>query len=119
MDVREIMEPRTKFNVDIAAVRLRQNELKVFLGLITSELRRRDSPGPTVDVSEHAVVRYLERVLGVDVSAIRQTIREAIPAEAKRGDNFTVDGVTYVIAPNGRVTTAYLEPADADPAEPS
>jgi len=115
---REVMELRTHLNVEGARLRERLSEITVQLGLITAEMKRRNQPGPTVDVSEHAVVQYLERILGVDTRAVRRKIREAIPPEAKRGDKFTVDGITYVVAPNGRVTTVYHENPDDTPYAP-
>lgn len=59
----------------------------------------------SVIVSDHALVRYLERVLGIDVEAARQTIaRTAAPAIAMGASSMSSDGFTFHIRDN-RVTT--------------
>jgi hypothetical protein len=50
-------------------------------------------------VSDHAVLRYIERVMGVDVEQIRRglltpLVRQAMIAGAKQ---VTIEGVTFVI----------------------
>lgn len=53
---------------------------------------------PAPVVSDHAVLRYLERVGGIDVEALRQAIgaRTAVAA-ALGASGVSVDGLTYVI----------------------
>jgi transcriptional regulator with XRE-family HTH domain len=109
MDNHDLMTLRVTLNTELAVIKRQQSNVISKINQISNELRRRKSPGDTVDVSEHAVVRFLERVHGINVKEIRRKIREAIPPDAVRGDKFTVDGITYVIAHNGRVTTLYEE----------
>lgn len=63
-------------------------------------------PPPPPLVTDHAVLRYLERVYGVDIDALRARI-ERITAEARaqgaRGLNS--DGVAYQLSQGGRVIT--------------
>jgi transcriptional regulator with XRE-family HTH domain len=110
----ELMTLRVTLNTELAVVKRQQSGIISRITTISNELRRRKSPGDTVDVSEHAVVRYLERLHGVNVREIRRKIRDAIPADAVRGDKFTVDGITYVISHNGRVTTLYEDESSAE-----
>ncbi|WP_375194661.1 hypothetical protein [Sphingobium sp.] len=49
----------------------------------------------TVDISDHAVIRYLERVKGVDIAALRAEMRSPALAVA---DEF---GCKVVIGKNG------------------
>jgi hypothetical protein len=57
-------------------------------------------------VTDHAVLRYLERVYGVDVSALRRRI-ERVTAEARKqgASGLTSDGVKYTISHAGRIVT--------------
>lgn len=57
-------------------------------------------------VTDHAVIRYLERVQGIDVEAIRREISEVVAvAEAHPGASGVVlNGMRYKIR-NGAVTT--------------
>lgn len=58
-------------------------------------------------VTDHAVVRYLERVYGVDIKAIRRRIERATVEGRKAGADCQIsDGVKYRIAA-GRVITIH------------
>lgn len=58
-------------------------------------------------VSDHAVLRYLERACGVDVAAVRRTIYQATaPAIECEAAGVTIDGINYRIR-HGWVTTLY------------
>lgn len=66
-----------------------------------------------LQVSDHALVRFLQRVAGVDVEALRVEIarsldRAAVAAERIGGGDYTIraEGVTYRIK-KGVVTTVY------------
>lgn len=51
-----------------------------------------------IDVSDHAVLRWLERVEGVDVSGIRRRIANATRSASERGaSGVRVEGVTFTI----------------------
>ena len=56
-------------------------------------------------VTDHALLRYLERRYGVDVAALREQIRLRVRPAAKMGARgVSIDGVYFVIR-NGRVVT--------------
>lgn len=63
--------------------------------------------------SDHAVVRYLERVKGMDIAAVRQEIREvAATGSPLIGDRIRVaSGHVFAISGDGYITT--VMPADA------
>jgi hypothetical protein len=53
---------------------------------------------PRVRVTDHAVVRFLERVGGVDVEALRQGIARAVDEAARMGASaVTIDGFRYAL----------------------
>ena len=60
-----------------------------------------------IHVTDHAVVRYLERVHFVNVSAIRRRIKKAVYSAVKHGSNGIIkDGITYKL--KGRTVTTIL-----------
>lgn len=70
-----------------------------------------------IKVSDHAVVRYLERRQGVDIEAIRQTIASSLDSRAARRlvefsggapCKINVDGMSYCVRRN-TVTTCLPE----------
>nr|WP_321460424.1 hypothetical protein [uncultured Cohaesibacter sp.] len=59
-------------------------------------------------VTDHAVVRYMERVLDMDIEAIRELIAsETSYAVQAKADALTAKGKRYVFK-NGRVITVLL-----------
>ena len=67
------------------------------------------TPPVKAHVSEHAVLRYLERVMGLDMDAVRKAILTADHVEAiERGArriHMPDAGVTLMISETGVVTT--------------
>lgn len=58
-----------------------------------------------LEVSDHCLLRYIQRVLGVDVDAIRGEITALLEPAAKAGaTKFSADGMTFVLV-NNRVVT--------------
>jgi hypothetical protein len=70
-------------------------------------MRQPARPTPAdVRVSDHAVLRWLERVHGIDVEFFRDQVREiAGPAAAVGASALTRDGFVYVISPTGTVVS--------------
>lgn len=53
---------------------------------------------PHIDVSDHAVCRYLERVRGIDLGFVRNEIRKTVAGAVAIGANsISVDGFTYCL----------------------
>ena len=58
-----------------------------------------------LQVSDHAVLRYMERAMGLDIEALRQELERKVDAAARAGAcGLTVDGVNFRIV-DGVVTT--------------
>ena len=63
-------------------------------------------PPPLPSVTDHAVLRYLERAKGVDVHAVRRHIADLVRRGVeKQGDAVVVEGVKFVLVENRVVTT--------------
>ncbi len=71
-----------------------------------------------ISITDHAIVRYLERVLGMDMEAIR---REICPPEVEklaraiRSGNLPVPGKRYRLAITNFVVTTILTPEGRPP----
>ena len=53
---------------------------------------------PAVTVTDHALIRYLERVAEFDLDAVRSLIAQRVkPAIAAGASGITIDGATYVL----------------------
>ena len=61
---------------------------------------------PIIPISDHAVLRYLERVIGVDIEAVRRDIRRKVDlVTAYPGaSGILVDGFRYVLAAGAVIT---------------
>lgn len=84
------------------------NELnlrKSELALIKNKLKVARANSSELMVSDHAVVRYLERVTGLDVDACKAELLSKMPANPKRTEGFEFtkiegDNMQYVIRDN-------------------
>jgi hypothetical protein len=100
------------------------NKLRVESEAITAILHARDRPD--LEVSDHAIVRWLEKVKGFDMDALRQEITSAAQEAKRLGDNaicrakgdavaYTKDDITFVVAHRNNIVTVvfgdYLNPA--------
>jgi len=57
-------------------------------------------------VTDHAVIRFFERALGIDVQAIRDQIARVVPDEALRKDGavYIRDGLAFIVKDRNMVT---------------
>lgn len=63
---------------------------------------------PVVIVSDHALVRYIERVLGIDVETLRREIGRRVDRGAELGAcGVVLDGFVYKLQ-DGTVTTVMV-----------
>lgn len=67
---------------------------------------------PEVKITDHAVVRYIERVMGVDIDKLKE---EILPTNLrvmalKEDCKITLDGYRLVIKDNAVVTVTAKEP---------
>jgi hypothetical protein len=60
---------------------------------------------PTIHVSDHAVLRYLERVGGFEIEALRQDLAKRCEPAARTGaSSVTIGGFAFMIESNVVVT---------------
>lgn len=64
---------------------------------------------PLHPVTDHAVIRYLERVKGMDIEEIRRSIGKTVDDGIKKGAiGVVVDGICYKIV-EGAVRTVWIK----------
>lgn len=82
----ELKNLRHEVGREMAMQSAKINQFRVRLEAIRRETERRDTSTPSgIHITDHAVVRYLERVKGVDVSSVRAEIGElALRARSER-----------------------------------
>ena len=67
-------------------------------------------------ITDHAILRYMERALKLDLSRIRQEIESKVKLAAAAGaKRVTVDGLTFCLSAGGTCVTTVL---DADMTRP-
>lgn len=75
-------------------------------------------PPDHVKVSDHAVIRFLERAMDIDVNAIRAQIARLIPVEKLEADRvlYIRNGLQFLLSENNIVTVldGHMESAVAD-----
>lgn len=60
---------------------------------------------PPIHVTDHALIRYLERGIGADMAGLRKRIKRRVQRAVKHGANaVTIDGVRFVLV-DGNVVT--------------
>lgn len=65
---------------------------------------------PVAHVTDHAVLRYLERVKGVDIDAVRVELGHIVDKAIEAGAGAAiVDGVKYVLNDKTIVTAALIK----------
>lgn len=85
---------------DLAAARTELQEVQ-------AEIRKKTAPKPKPTISEHALLRFIERVLGFDVESIRRRVMTegVVSAMEKGATAVTIEGVRFIVRNNTIVTT--------------
>lgn len=94
----DLIELRAVLHREIAML-IQQKDQKVgSIKRIDTELAGRQHPdAERIVVTDHAVVRYLERMEGLDLESTRQKIAAMARRAIRRDDEFTDDPVTGMI----------------------
>lgn len=98
MTVTQLQQESTRIEALIAETDRSLADLRARFGIVRKALAERLRPSPEPRISEHALLRYIERVYGVDVDAARaQVMTPAIIAALKSGvSSVTVQGVKMI-----------------------
>jgi hypothetical protein len=94
------------------------NKLRIESEAITAIMHSRENP--ELEVTDHAVIRWLEKVKKFDVDALRKEIADAA-IEAKHSSNgqtcrakgdavsYVGNGVTFIVAQRNKIVTVVLD----------
>lgn len=94
-----------KLDARVSSIRAEWSRQTTHMNTIKNELERRLTPAPEPRISDHALLRYIERVLNIDVDELRseiltksvvQAIQAGATAVTVNGVKFVVNGVTIV-----------------------
>ena len=106
MSLTEINEEISSCEAEIKAAQMSLANNKVKLSRLTREKETRNPATTTIRVSDHAIVRYLERFKDVDIMSVRKEILTPEIVSAIRAGASTVhlNGAVFKVT-NGVITT--------------
>lgn len=110
MNVTQLQHESTRLESRISEMERDLADMRASFGSLRSELAKRLRVSPEPRMSEHALLRYIERVYGVDVEAVRaEVMSPAIVAALKTGATaVTVKGVK-MLAKDGTIVTVVTD----------
>jgi hypothetical protein len=94
----ELQRDSARLQSAIGETEMRLADLKAGLVLVCQELAKRLKPASEPKVSDHALLRYIERIMEIDIEAIRASIlTDAVKGALNAGaTGVTVNGVKFV-----------------------
>ena len=110
MTVTQLQQESSRLESRITELDRSLADVRASFGVVRSELAKRLRPSPEPRLSEHALLRYIERVYGVDIEAVRaEVMTPAIVAALKTGATaVTVKGVK-MLAKDGTIVTVVTD----------
>lgn len=117
---RQIVEHR-KLQESQAETRARLSAVTQNISNLKARISRFSAAQTPVQVTDHAIVRYLERVCGIDLDVVRAALdtpelRECVQRCAT--GRHTINGITYVTQDKALVTVIYEGEPRADAPRP-
>lgn len=83
-DVRQLTNMREELARDLTLIRTKTQDIRDRLDMVLAELERRRETTPNgIHITDHAIVRFLQRYKGLDMNDVRLEI-EAIALRAKK-----------------------------------
>lgn len=123
MDIDQLHGERRNLSMRSEMLTREATELRQRVHAITDRINDLRNGETGIGISDHALVRYLERVKGIDVRAIREEIRQrAVLADVERTPDQVIldhDGVAFAVYDGNRLSTIWLEPSVVRPNQPS
>jgi hypothetical protein len=107
MTALELLEERDRHEKALAEAERIAAGLRAGLTDVSAELMKRTSGSVEPRLSDHAVLRFIERALGLDVDAIRKRIMTDVvkDAIASGATTITVEGIRFKVVDGTIVTT--------------
>lgn len=118
----ELRQARVDLGALANALHARANAIKEAADGLTDEINRRE--GNLFDITDHAVLQYLARVVGYDIEGVRSELKRKIEAAIPIGplkseaEAYLHDGLLFVVCRRRLVVTVYPE-GEAEKIEPA
>lgn len=119
MSVVALQAESARLESSISGLERQIADLRAEFGQVRNELAKRLRPTPEPRLSDHALMRFIERVFGVDFEAMRaEILNPNIVAAIKAGASaVTVRGVKMLVKDNTIVTVVTDEQKNAGKAK--
>lgn len=106
LNISELEDEAARLAKDISSLELQIGAARAEFQAINTELAKRKRPAPEPRLSDHALLRYLERVKGVDVEAARREIMtpSIIAAVKALATSVIVNGARFLVREGTIVT---------------
>ena len=104
--ISELQAESGRIEVSIGKIESQLGDFRARLQMIRSEIAKRLRPAPEPRLSDHALLRYLERIKGVDVASARAEIMTptVIASIKAKASAVVVNGARFVVKDNCLVT---------------
>jgi hypothetical protein len=111
MNISDLEQEAASVCKTLTALELQVGELRATFQALNAEIAKRKRPSPEPRLSDHALLRYLERVKGVDVQAARREIMtpSIITAIKAMATTVTVNGARFLVKDGAIVTIMEAE----------
>lgn len=106
MSISQLQAESDRLQSLVGQIQIQLSDAQASLSSVRSELQRRLKPQPEPRLSDHALLRYLERVMHVDIKAVQARIMtDKVKAAILAGaSSVIVAGAKFKIANNTVVT---------------
>jgi len=81
--------------------------IKVEMAKLKSQLNRSNQKKNKLSITDHCLVRYIERHMGIDINLIKTTMIDVFSGESNNGNidgKYTINEITVVIKDNTIIT---------------
>jgi len=107
----ELLSMRQDIEARFQSLSLASQRMKSWLTAVHDEMAARGIDGVVHKITDHAVVRYLQRVKGMDIDAIRGELRElldeSVPAR-NRDHRWHHSGVILCMSESGKTVVTVI-----------
>ncbi len=95
-----------RLNSQVTGLRIEIQNFTHEASAIDNELRRRSIPVQEPRLSDHAILRYIERAFNIDIDAIKERIMtpDVVQAIKNGASAVTVEGIKFKIKDNAIIT---------------
>lgn len=120
LNLDQLLNERRSVGLQMQAIGSQYSEARRRHEYLTARIRSLRNGETGIGISDHAVLRYLERVKGFDVKAVREEIRAraALKGVSQVADQIVTDAaddVTFAIYDGDRIATVWIDDGNPPP----